>query len=87
MQRRDPGRVEPAAIAALVELEGKRVIDVGCGAGRLTSMAAAHAGSMYAFDPDGDAVAKAKKSLPREARKKVSFAVHSAEALDLPRRR
>jgi 2-polyprenyl-3-methyl-5-hydroxy-6-metoxy-1,4-benzoquinol methylase len=31
MQRRDPEGAETAAIGSLVELCGKRVIDVGCG--------------------------------------------------------
>ena len=39
------------------------------------------------FDPDGDSVAQAETSLSEEARKKVRFAVHDAEALDVPRRR
>jgi ubiquinone/menaquinone biosynthesis C-methylase UbiE len=87
MQRRDPEGAETSAIDALIELEGKRVIDVGCGSGRLTSLAATRASAVYAFDPDADSVAKAEASLSREARKKVRFAVHSAEALDVARRR
>ena len=31
MQRRDDEGVEAAAIAALVRLDGKRVLEVGCG--------------------------------------------------------
>jgi ubiquinone/menaquinone biosynthesis C-methylase UbiE len=87
MQRRDPDGVETSAIAALVQLEGKRVVDVGCGTGRLTTLAAASATAVYAFDPDADSVAKAQASLSEEARKRVRFAVHDAEALDVPRRR
>jgi 2-polyprenyl-3-methyl-5-hydroxy-6-metoxy-1,4-benzoquinol methylase len=37
MQRRDGDGVEPAAIAASVDLAGKRILDVGCGTGRLTA--------------------------------------------------
>jgi ubiquinone/menaquinone biosynthesis C-methylase UbiE len=87
MQRRDPDGVETSAIAALVQLEGKRVVDVGCGTGRLTTLAAASATAVYAFDPDPDSVAKAQASLSEEARKRVRFAVHDTEALDVPRRR
>jgi ubiquinone/menaquinone biosynthesis C-methylase UbiE len=87
MQRRDPDGVETSAIAALVQLDGQRVVDVGCGTGRLTTLAAASATAVYAFDPDADSVAKAQASLSEEARKRVRFAVHDAEALDVPRRR
>jgi predicted RNA methylase len=88
MQRRDPEGAEPAAIASVAELSGKRVLDVGCGRGRLTSFAAASGAShVYAFDPDGAAVAQARASLPRELGDRVRFATHSADALDVPRRR
>jgi ubiquinone/menaquinone biosynthesis C-methylase UbiE len=87
MQRRDPEGVEPAAIAATVDLADKRVLEVGCGVGRLTSFAAAHATEVYAFDPDADRVAQARTALARELRDRVRFATHGAEALDVPRRR
>jgi ubiquinone/menaquinone biosynthesis C-methylase UbiE len=87
MQRRDPEGVEPAAIAAVVDVTGKRVVEVDCGVGRLTSFAAARAACVYAFDPDADRVAKARAALARELRDRVRFATHGAEALDVPRRR
>jgi 2-polyprenyl-3-methyl-5-hydroxy-6-metoxy-1,4-benzoquinol methylase len=87
VQIRDEAGVEPAAIAALVSLAGKRVLDVGCGEGRLTAFAAAHAAFVYAFDPDGENVEAAKAALAEEQRSRVRFAVHDAEALDLPRER
>src|SRR6266699_6649155 len=87
MERRDDDRVEAAAIAALVSLEGKRVLDVGCGKGRLTSLAAARATSVYAFDPNPENVTAARATLTSEQRRRVRFAVHDAEALDRPRER
>jgi ubiquinone/menaquinone biosynthesis C-methylase UbiE len=87
MQRRDPDGAEPAAIAAMVDLAGKRILEVGCGVGRLTSFAAARGMHVYAFDPDADRVAQARSSLARELRDRVRFATHGAEALDVPRRR
>jgi ubiquinone/menaquinone biosynthesis C-methylase UbiE len=87
MYRRDPEGVELAAIRAVVVLDGKHVVDVGCGTGRLTGFAAQAAASVYAFDPDGPSVEQARASLPTELAQRVSFGVHSAEALDVPRRR
>jgi 2-polyprenyl-3-methyl-5-hydroxy-6-metoxy-1,4-benzoquinol methylase len=54
MQRRDEDGVERAAIARVVALEGKRVLDGGCGEGRLTAFAAGYAASVYAFDPSAE---------------------------------
>ena len=87
MQRCDDDGVEAAAIAALVPIEGKSVLEVGCGTGRLTALAAARASRVYAFDPSAENVAAARAALTGEQRRRVRFAVHDAEALDLPRER
>jgi ubiquinone/menaquinone biosynthesis C-methylase UbiE len=87
MQRRDEHGVETRAIDELVSLEGRRVLEVGCGEGRLTRLAAARATSVYAFDPSAENVAAARDALTDEQRRRVRFAVHGAEALDLPRER
>jgi ubiquinone/menaquinone biosynthesis C-methylase UbiE len=87
MQSRDPEDNEPTAIAAVVDLDGTRVLEAGCGHGRLTRFVAARAREVYAFDPKEDAVAEARASLAEDLRRRVQFAVHDAAALDLPRRR
>jgi ubiquinone/menaquinone biosynthesis C-methylase UbiE len=87
MQRRDDDGVEWAAVAALVPLGRKRVLEVGCGKGRMTALAAARASSVYAFDPSAENVAAARATLTSEERGRVRFAVHDAEALDVARER
>jgi len=87
MQRRDEDGVEAAAIAELVPLEDKRVLEVGCGKGRLTALAAARASRVYAFDPSDENVAAAVATLTSEQRRRVQFAVHDAEALDVAHER
>jgi 2-polyprenyl-3-methyl-5-hydroxy-6-metoxy-1,4-benzoquinol methylase len=87
VQVRDPDGVEPAVIGSVVDLRGKRVLEVGCGGGRLTAFAAEHAASVYAFDPNAEAVARAEAALAREARDRVRFAVHDTDALDVERER
>jgi ubiquinone/menaquinone biosynthesis C-methylase UbiE len=87
MQERDREGVESAAIAAAVDLEGRDVLEVGCGGGRLTRFLAPRARQLYAFDPDASRVEEARASLAAELQQRVRFAVHDAQALDLPRRR
>jgi ubiquinone/menaquinone biosynthesis C-methylase UbiE len=87
MQVRDPEGAELAAIARVGELRGKRVLEVGCGDGRLTRFAATRAAEVYAFDPKAEEVDKAARSLAPELRDRVRFAIHDAEALDVERRR
>jgi 2-polyprenyl-3-methyl-5-hydroxy-6-metoxy-1,4-benzoquinol methylase len=87
VQRRDPEQAEPRVISGLVDLWGKRVLDVGCGTGRLTRVAAEQAESVYAFDPNEDRVKEARASLPAGLRERVSFRVHGVEKLDVARRR
>lgn len=87
MSERDVEGVEAAAIGALVAFAGKRVLDVGCGTGRLTRLAAERGASVYAFDPSEQNVAAARASLAAPHRGSVRFAVHGADALDVPRER
>jgi ubiquinone/menaquinone biosynthesis C-methylase UbiE len=84
---RDADGIEAAAIERLVSFDGRRVLDVGCGKGRLTRLAAARARFVFAFDPSAESVAEARRLLGQEERSRVRFAVHGAEALEVPRER
>ena len=84
MQVRDAPGAEAAAIRAVAELRGKHVLDVGCGKGRLTAVAAADAAYVYAFDTNADAVAAAQAAVASDG---VRFAVHDIDALDVERER
>jgi ubiquinone/menaquinone biosynthesis C-methylase UbiE len=87
MQVRDAARTEAAAIDAMASPRGKRVLDVGCGRGRLTAFAAAEAAFVYAFDPNAEAVADAQAAVAHEARDRVRFGVHDIDALNVERER
>jgi ubiquinone/menaquinone biosynthesis C-methylase UbiE len=78
----DLHEAEPRRIESLVPLEGARVLDVGCGEGRLTGFAAARAASVYAFDPNAERLEQARAAADAEC---VRFGVHGAEALDVDR--
>jgi 2-polyprenyl-3-methyl-5-hydroxy-6-metoxy-1,4-benzoquinol methylase len=84
---RDREGAEPAVISEIVDLRGKRVLDVGCGSGRLTTFAASLAAEVYAFDPDEAGVEEAREGLPPDLRDRVTFAIYGAEELPAPRRR
>jgi ubiquinone/menaquinone biosynthesis C-methylase UbiE len=87
MQVRDASGTETAAIDAVTPSRGKRVLDVGCGRGRLTAFAAPQAAFVYAFDPNAEAVAEAQAAIADEARDRVRFGVHDIDALDVERER
>lgn len=84
---RDLAGAETDAIAEVVDLRGKRVLDVGCGTGRLTEFAAARAKKVLAFDPDAERIPEARNRLAPTARPRVMFRVCGAEELDVRRRR
>ena len=55
--RIDPERNEPAALTRIgARFDGARVLEIGCGDGRLTAMYARHARSVVAIDPDSLAI-------------------------------
>lgn len=55
-----------AAILAHSPLAGKKVLEIGCGDGRITRDLARHADSVLATDPDGKALAKARAAVTAE---------------------
>jgi 2-polyprenyl-3-methyl-5-hydroxy-6-metoxy-1,4-benzoquinol methylase len=81
----DPDGVEAATIRELVDLAGLRVLDVGCGDGRLSFACAREGAEVFAFDPDEDVVEIARTETPRELRKRLRFEVAHAREIELPR--
>ncbi len=63
--RRDPERSEILALDTLLpDLSGRRVLEVGCGDGRLTRRYAHRAGSVLAIDPDPSRIAALEAHAP-----------------------
>lgn len=77
----DPEGVELAALDRLLPLAGKRLLEIGCGDGRLTWSLAERAASVVALDPDRRAIAEARHTLPARLRRRVQFEVGQAESL------
>lgn len=80
----DPEAAHLASLRRLADLGGRRVLEMGCGDGRLTRGIAAEAASVLAFDPDADAVAAARRALPADLAARVELRVASAESLEVP---
>jgi predicted RNA methylase len=85
--RIDPEGAETDALARLAPVDGLRVLELGCGDGRLTFRYAAAAASVLAVDPDAEQIASARAALPAELADRVSFAATGAAEVDLPPRR
>jgi 2-polyprenyl-3-methyl-5-hydroxy-6-metoxy-1,4-benzoquinol methylase len=68
----DPEGYETAALAqAAPDLTGCRVLEVGCGNGRLTRRYAARARSVLAIDPDAASIAAFDRDFPATLRPRV----------------
>jgi ubiquinone/menaquinone biosynthesis C-methylase UbiE len=65
-------------------VRGKRVLDLGCGDGRLTLGIAPFATRVYGIDPDADAIAAAKRNARTAGVRNVRFAVGAAQHLPYP---
>ena len=79
----DPEGAHLAALRRLGDFRGTRVLELGCGDGRLTLGIARDAAHVVAFDPDAEAVERARISLPHELRERVSYRVASGKEIEL----
>lgn len=80
---RDPEGREVAHLLRLGRLAGARVLEIGCGSGRLTWRYGPVARSIVAIDPDEEALGEAVGSVPPELSPRLSFSAAEAESLPL----
>ncbi len=64
---------ETSALMTMVDFLDLRVLEIGCGDGRLTWRYAENAASVVAIDPNADDIEKAKASMPYTLQAKVRF--------------
>ncbi len=70
----DPERNEIDALLEFAEdLEGKRVLEIGAGDGRLTWRYAANAREVVGIDPNTERIARAKMNIPQNLRGRVEM--------------
>lgn len=71
--RVDSENNETRALLNLVDFTGKRVLEIGCGDGRLTWRYAGMAEHVIAIDPKADAIQRARENLPEELKNHVEI--------------
>jgi len=70
----DPDRYEIKALFDCVgSFAGQRVLEVGCGDGRITWSYAAQAGHVTAIDPKAEKISLAKEKMPAELSPQLEF--------------
>lgn len=82
--RIDPEKNEVRGLGRATDWRGKRVLEVGCGDGRLTRRLAELGAKVHAIDPDPERIRAARKALPQTLTKLVQFKPGSAERLSHP---
>jgi 2-polyprenyl-3-methyl-5-hydroxy-6-metoxy-1,4-benzoquinol methylase len=81
---KDPEGAEASVLGRTADFTGARVLEVGCGDGRLTRLYAAEAASVLAIDTKADEIATARRETHDDLRARVAFRVQSAIDLDEP---
>lgn len=69
----DPENNESRALFELMDFEGKQVLEIGSGDGRLTWLYADRAAHVTAIEPFAASHAQAKEGLPNELKGRVNF--------------
>jgi 2-polyprenyl-3-methyl-5-hydroxy-6-metoxy-1,4-benzoquinol methylase len=82
--RIDPEKNEIRALKEMTYWRGKRVLEIGCGNGRLTRRLANLGAHVDAIDPNKKLIATARKELPARFADRVGYKVRSTEDLKYP---
>jgi ubiquinone/menaquinone biosynthesis C-methylase UbiE len=78
----DPEGAHAAAVEALADLRGLRVLEIGCGEGRLTFRLAGQSRAWLATDPSSELIAAARAKTPPALGDRVVFAVAGGDDVD-----
>jgi len=79
--RIDPEKNEVRALKEMADWRGKRVLEIGCGNGRLTRRLANLGAQVDALDPNKELIATARQELPARYSDRIHFKVGNAENL------
>ena len=78
-------RLELETVRELVDVRGKRVLEIGCGDGRFSYLYARDAAYVLGIDPKRDDIRAARRARPPALANHVKFRV--AKRISPPRRR
>jgi ubiquinone/menaquinone biosynthesis C-methylase UbiE len=81
---RDPEGIESRYLRQVGQLQGARLLEIGCGDGRMTWLYGYEAGSIAAVDSDFDELRAALYDLPKDLPAPTVFAEAEAENLPFP---
>lgn len=79
--QKDPEHYETKYLKKFADFAGKRVLEIGCGEGRLTWRYAERAAHVTGIDPDHSALRVAAYDRPSDLEHSVDFATSQAEHL------
>ncbi|MEX0765817.1 MAG: class I SAM-dependent methyltransferase [bacterium] len=78
----DPEQNEVRALERVTIWRRERVLEIGCGDGRLTLRLARLGAFVHAIDPDAKLIRTARTKLPRRFAKRIRYHVGQAEHLN-----
>jgi 2-polyprenyl-3-methyl-5-hydroxy-6-metoxy-1,4-benzoquinol methylase len=82
--RVDPEQNEVRALKSVTSWRDQRVLEVGCGDGRLTLRLARLGANVQAIDPDPNLIRQARKNLPEKFQANIRYKVGSSGELQYP---
>ena len=82
--RVDPEENEICALKSVANWRGKRVLEIGCGEGRLTRRLAQLGALVSASDPDAQLIRAARKKSVQRFAKRIRYEVGKAERINHP---
>ncbi len=82
--RIDPEKNEVRALKRVGDWRGKRVVEIGCGDGRLTLRLARLGAVVHAIDPDAEQIRVARRDRPSRFAQSIRYRVGKAERLNQP---
>ncbi len=80
----DPEGVSARVIQEFVDLQGKRILEIGCGKGRITFPLAETAKHITAIDPSTEEIEHAIEATPDRLKGKIEFFATGIEDFNLP---